>query len=103
MRIVRSLLMAETSSNRGVSPVTTPFLCARNHAAVLRPCTDFQERLHDLFPSAEAVSEKHADRIQRLCGRLECSDACDKSMWHARPHIKPSIDTVGHGALDVSS
>src|SRR4029453_1828581 len=45
-----------------------------------------------------ALREKQADRIQRLCGRLECSDACDKSMWHARPHIKPSINTVGHGA-----
>src|SRR5258708_35791808 len=24
-------------------------------------------------------------------------------MWHARPHIKPGIDTAGYGALDVSS
>jgi hypothetical protein len=61
------------------------------------------ERLHDLFPSSQAASEKQADGIQRLCGRLECSDACDKSMWHACPHIKPSIDTMRHGALDVSS
>ena len=65
--------------------------------------TDLRERRHHLFPSFEAVSEKLADRIQRLCGRLDRSDDCDKSMWHARPHIKPSIDTVGHGALDVSS
>ncbi len=65
--------------------------------------TDLRERRHHLFPSFEAVSEKQADRIQRLCGRLDRSDDCDKSMWHARPHIKPGIDTGGNGTLDVSS
>lgn len=64
--------------------------------------TDFREGLHDLFLSSQAVSEKHADRIQRLCGRLDRSDDCGKSVWHAHPHIKPSIDAGGNGTLDVS-
>jgi hypothetical protein len=71
--------------------------------------TDLRERLHDLLPSSEVVtrlqplSKKNAHRIQRLCGRLDWSDECGKSMWHARPHIKPGIDTGGNGTLDVSS
>src|SRR5258705_3234444 len=65
--------------------------------------TNLRERRHHLIPSFEAVSEKQADRIQRLCGRLDRSDDGDKSMWHARPHIKPGIDAGGNSTFDVSS
>jgi hypothetical protein len=52
--------------------------------------------------SLQPLSEKCADRTQRLCGRLNGSDACDKSMWHACPHVKPRIDTGSNGTFDVS-
>jgi hypothetical protein len=65
--------------------------------------TDFRKRRHRLLPSFEAVSEEQADRVQRQCGRLDRSNDCDKSMWHARPHVKPDIDTVGNSTFDVSS
>src|ERR1700752_4515778 len=65
--------------------------------------TNLRKRLHDLCTSSQAVSEKQADRIQRLCGRLDRSDDGGESVWHARPHIKPGIDTGGRRPLDVSS
>src|SRR5258705_9439300 len=57
--------------------------------------TDFRECRHHLCPSSEAVNEKHTGPVQLLCGRLERSDACDKSRWQSRPDIKPDIDAVG--------
>src|SRR5258706_11149176 len=53
--------------------------------------------------SLQPLSDKQAHRVQCLCGRLDRCDDCDKSMWHAHPHIKPGIDTSGNSALDVSS
>src|SRR5476649_2023187 len=65
--------------------------------------TNLRERRHHLFPSVEAVSEKQADRIQRLRGGSDRSDDCDKSMGHARPHIKSGIDAAGNSAFDIPS
>src|SRR5476649_491060 len=65
--------------------------------------TNLRERRHHLCPSFETVGEKQADRIQRLCGRFDRSDDCDKSVWHPHPHVKPGIDTVGRSTFDVSS
>ena len=49
----------------------------------------------------QPFDEKHADGIQRLCGRIDRSDAADKSTSH--PNIKPRVDISGNGTLDVSS
>jgi len=72
--------------------------------------TDLRECVHDLLlplkclvRCLQPLTDKQAARVQRLGGGLDRSDDGDKSVWHARPHVKPGIDTGGDGTFDVSS
>src|SRR5882762_5034714 len=52
--------------------------------------------------SRQPFGKESTDGIQRLCCRLQSSDASGKPMWHAHPHISPGIDACGNCTLDIS-
>jgi hypothetical protein len=50
----------------------------------------------------QLLGEESTDGIQRLCGRLQSSDASGKPMWHPHPHISSGIDACSNCTLDIS-
>src|SRR5258706_14062836 len=50
----------------------------------------------------QPLGEESTDGIQRLCCRLQSSDASGKPMWHPHPHISPGIDACGNCTLNMS-
>jgi hypothetical protein len=51
---------------------------------------------------AQPLGKESTDGIQRLCRRLQSSDASGKPMRHPHPHISPGIDARGNCTLNVS-
>src|SRR5690242_16890526 len=50
----------------------------------------------------QPLGEESTDGIERLCRRLQSSDARGKAMWHPHPHIGSGIDARGNRTLDIS-
>src|SRR5258708_29939705 len=67
-----------------------------------RPSPSFQLGAFRTPVRFQPLGEKSTDGIQRLCRRLQSSDASGKPMWHPHPHISSGIDGCGNCALNIS-